>query len=91
MKNLVQPAHKTLPLPPGTELFDLGMFMEGIQDPETFQKKMEHENLDQYKGKTVQIRGCGATWAYMIVSHRLEGIAKGVSFRLADGKTVQIW
>lgn len=91
MKSLIQPAHTKLPLPVDHELFDLGIFMEGINDAETFQKKLEKEDLGKYKGKTVQIRGCGATWAYMIVSHRLEGIAKEVLFRLADGKTVKIW
>ena len=91
MKSLVKAVHEKLPLPVGHELFDLGIFMEGINDAESFQKKLEQEDLSKYKGKTVQIRGCGATWAYMMVSHRLEGIAKEVLFRLGDGKTVKIW
>ncbi|MEK6964281.1 MAG: hypothetical protein AABX70_07690 [Nanoarchaeota archaeon] len=91
MKFLVKAPHEKLPLPPGHELFDLGIFMEGISDAEELRKKMEKEDLGKYKGKTVQIRGCGATWAYMIVSHQLEGIAKSVLFRLGDGKTVEIW
>ncbi len=91
MKSFVQAAHEKLPLPPGHELFDLSMYVEGITDAEELRKKIEKEDLSKYKGKTVQIRGCGATWAYMMVSHRLEGIAKSVLFRLSDGKTVEIW
>ena len=91
MKNLVQAAHAKLPLPPGHELFDLGLFMEGITDPEILRVKLEGEDWKKYQGKTVQIRGCGATWAYMMVSHSLEGIAEHVEFRLGDGKRVKIW
>ena len=88
---LLKPAHDKLPLPAGKDLFDLGIFMEKISDPEEFKAKLEKEDLSRYGGKVVQIRGCGTTWAYMLLSHKLEGIAKGVEFRLADGKTVKIW
>ena len=91
MNPLIKAAHDKLPLPRGHELFNLGMYMEGITDPEVLRQKLEKEDLTRYKNKTVQIRGCGATWAYMMVSHELEGIAESVEFRLGDGKRVKIW
>ena len=90
-KVLLKALHEKLPLPVGKDIFDLGIFMEGVSDPEEFRAKLEKEDLSRFKGKVVQIRGCGATWAYMILSRQLEGIAKGVEFRLADGKTVEVW
>ena len=91
MKSFIKAAHEKLPLPEGHELFDLGMYMEGITDAEVLREKLKQEDWTRFQGKTVQIRGCGATWAYMMVSHRLEGVAKSVEFRLGDGKRMKIW
>lgn len=91
LKSLIKPAHDKLPLPQGKDLFDLGIFMEGLSTPEELGKKLAKEDLSKFKDKIVQLRGCAPTWAYMILSHRFEGIAKGVEFRLADGKSVRVW
>ncbi len=66
------------------EVVDVGAVLPGKVEAGTFKEKLDSMDLSQYKDKTIQLKGCGPVWAYLMVAHRLNGIAKGIEY-LPDG------
>ena len=65
--------------------FDLDTFAEdGILREATVRAAFASLNWEQYRGKTVHIRGCGKamipTWAYLMAAAHLAQVAKKITF-----------
>ena len=65
--------------------FDLDTFAEeGILREATVRAAFDSLNWEQYRGKTVHIRGCGKatvpTWAYLMAAAHLAQVAKRITF-----------
>ena len=65
--------------------FDLDMFAEdGIIREKTVREAFAAHDWEQYRGKTVHVRGCGKapfpTWAYLMLAAHLAHVAKRITF-----------
>lgn len=66
-------------------LFDLESFAEqGILREQKLREAFAHHNWEQYRGKTVHVRGCGnilvPTWAYLMTAAYLSQVAQRITF-----------
>jgi hypothetical protein len=64
---------------------DIASFCEGgIIREESFRKRVDQFDWEQYRGKRVLIQGCAAipipTWAYMMVTARLAKVAGSINY-----------
>ncbi len=69
------------------EVLDLNDIVMGRVELATFKERLEKFDLDRYKGKHVQIRGCAPVWAHLMVAGKLFGKAKRVDYLLDDSGT----
>ena len=69
------------------EVFDVGSVLPGKVEVNAFRQALDSMDLSSYKDKVVQLKGCGPVWAYLMVAHKLFGIAKGIEY-LPDGAPV---
>ncbi len=65
--------------------FDLDDFAEGgVLREKSVREAFETYDWEQYRGKTVHIRGCGKatfpTWAYLMAAAHLALVAKRITF-----------
>jgi len=65
--------------------FDLEEFADGgLLREQSFREKLDAHDWEQYRDKTVHIRGCGEmivpTWAYLMSASRLGRVAKRITF-----------
>ena len=66
-------------------LFDLEQFaVDGLLREQSFREQLDAYDWEQYRGKTVHIRGCGQmpvpTWAYLMSAARLGRVARKITF-----------
>ncbi len=67
------------------DILDLTAFMEnGIITETAFFEKVESFNWEQYRDRSVLVKGCGTTiippWAFMTVAARLAQVARRVHY-----------
>ena len=65
--------------------FDLETFAEnGILREQTVRTAFERHDWEQYRDKTVHVRGCGnilvPTWAYLMIAAYLSQVARRITF-----------
>ncbi|HET9870305.1 MAG TPA: hypothetical protein VFR02_07415 [bacterium] len=70
---------------------DLLADMSGKVTEQSIKSKLPQLDAGAYRGKHVVVKGCAPTWAVMMLQHRLEGVAAGLSFKLFDGKEIGVW
>jgi len=66
-------------------LFDLEQFSDnGMLREESFRRQLDAHDWEQYRGKSVHIRGCGSmpvpTWAYLMTAAKLGTVARKITF-----------
>jgi hypothetical protein len=65
--------------------------MSGKVSENSLKSKLPQLDMESYRGKHVVVKGCAPTWAVMVLQHKLEGVAAGLSFKLFDGKEIPVW
>lgn len=70
---------------------DLSEIAKGKITEDGFREKLEKIDLDSYKGKIVQLKGCAPTWAYLLMAWKLFGKVSGLEFLDYNGQSVPIY
>lgn len=52
----------------------------------SFPSKVAALDIEQYRGKHVQLEGCSPTWAHLLVAGKLLPVVSGLDFLIDDGK-----
>ena len=64
---------------------------EGKVTGESVASKVAGIDWEPLRGQTVLLKGCAPTWVFMLLTHRLEGVAAHVGFRGFDGQAQMIY
>ncbi len=59
---------------------------DGKVTEESVAAKLAALDFGQFEGQTVLLKGCAPTWVFMLLTHRLHGIAAHLGFRQFDGR-----
>lgn len=63
----------------------------GKVTPESVESKLAAVDWDSLQGETLLLKGCAPTWVFMVLTHRLTGVAAHLGFRQFDGQTQAIY
>lgn len=72
-------------------LLNLSDLMDGKLSEESFRRRLQELDREEYRGAVVQLKGCVPTWAYLMAAHTLKSVVAGLEFVSYDGKAVRIF
>ncbi|MCG3153217.1 MAG: hypothetical protein GEEBNDBF_02528 [bacterium] len=63
---------------------------DGKVTEESVAEKVAGIDFETLRGATVLLKGCAPTWVFMLLTHRLHGVAAHIGFRGFDGRAQMI-